>query len=388
MLAGPLVDWSTSHDHEEITNKLIDANPESIHFIEYKKMMTLKAIVSPYRPTDVPYGELDNAKDYDSDKQVYHVTNDNSGHSVAIATTSSLSNLLKTVDGRFAIYRQHGQLSLVWTSDEFLLKLAVERNEMLLTQYESIEDLRAYLFEVYCIEVAQLSREHIVTLIVDVLCDNFDDNLLREKVLLTLMAIRKSQLTTPPSYWNYPLLLISETVCTERCRLRVTNARRAYGLIDTSLFVAIAQMVNVEDIAKIIDTGADINARGSDNFTPLMMAVKHSRTDCVKLFINKQCDVTMTREYGLNALHDASWQGDSEIVKLLLSTNIDVNALADKKHTALMFAALKGHEACVKLLKHASGCDTHLQNDEHKTALVLAAMQGHIDVVNILQEHD
>ncbi|RDD33882.1 Phosphocholine transferase AnkX [Wolbachia endosymbiont of Cylisticus convexus] len=86
-------------------------------------------------------------------------------------------------------------------------------------------------------------------------------------------------------------------------------------------------------------------------------------------------------------MHAAAWEGDLEVVKLLLKHEADVNArnLGLGENTPLHFAAWKGDlEVAEVLLKH--GADVYAKNSEGKTPLHLAQSCGHGKVVNLLQQ--
>lgn len=77
----------------------------------------------------------------------------------------------------------------------------------------------------------------------------------------------------------------------------------------------------------------------------------------------------------------AAEKGHTEIVKLLLEKNADVNATSSNGGlTALMYAAQKGHIEIVKLLLN-KGADTNVATPDGDTALMLA---NDVEIVKLL----
>ncbi len=78
--------------------------------------------------------------------------------------------------------------------------------------------------------------------------------------------------------------------------------------------------VDVDEVKRLIEAGADVNAQGKNEFTALM---------------------------------DASFVGHPEIVQLLIEGGADVNAQNKDGETALMVASYNGHTELEQLLREA-----------------------------------
>eukprot|EP01038_Epipyxis_sp_PR26KG_P008070 gene8070-10933_t len=90
----------------------------------------------------------------------------------------------------------------------------------------------------------------------------------------------------------------------------------------------------------LIRSGAIINVKAMDNFTPLHFAVQsnsNSAIDCVKLLIAKERNLLNQRvsKGNKSALHLAVLKGNVAVIEELLKLGIDVNAKTNSGQTAL-----------------------------------------------------
>ncbi|KAK2782915.1 hypothetical protein FQN52_000555 [Onygenales sp. PD_12] len=91
-------------------------------------------------------------------------------------------------------------------------------------------------------------------------------------------------------------------------------------------------------------------------------------------------------KYGRKALFYAASAGHTDLVRLLLSHDSNVNAADKFGVTALIEAAAGGHSDCVQLLL-SRGADANAVHKKGRNALAIAAFGGHIAVINILLSH-
>jgi len=139
---------------------------------------------------------------------------------------------------------------------------------------------------------------------------------------------------------------------------------------------------DVEQVKKLLATGAAINAKDSDGNTPLNLAVKAGHRAIVMLLIDKGADVNAPGRWSARPLHEAAWEGHVELVKLLIARGADVNAWQGDYWTPLHSAAEQGHKDVAEILI-ASGADINL-NREGGTPLHTAAGQGQLEMAALL----
>nr|KAF6428939.1 ankyrin repeat and SOCS box containing 3 [Molossus molossus] len=169
----------------------------------------------------------------------------------------------------------------------------------------------------------------------------------------------------------------------------------------------------------LLEAGADPNATTLEETTPLFLAVENGRMDVLRLLLRHGANVNGSHSMcGWNALHQATFQENAEIIKLLLkrgankecqddfgitplfvaaqygkleslsiliSSGANVNCQALDKATPLFIAAQEGHTECVELLL-SSGADPNLYCNEDNWQLPIhaAAQMGHTEILDLL----
>ncbi len=107
----------------------------------------------------------------------------------------------------------------------------------------------------------------------------------------------------------------------------------------------------VDDVAKLLAAGVDVNTPDKDGYTPLAYAGKNCHTDVVRL--------------------------------LLAAKDIDVNKTGDS-WTPLITASMRGHAAIVRLLLAAQGIDIYAENSWGNTAFDMACKEHHDDIAQLI----
>ena len=226
------------------------------------------------------------------------------------------------------------------------------------------------------------------------------------------------------------------------------DATIANNLSETPLHAA-SRSGNKEIIGKLLQYGADIDATDSDGRTPLIRLLDNRRTDAALFLIEQGADTEIadntghkaidyataqglrtvverlsvestTDTHGNTPLHQAAFNGQSEIVRSLLSAYPDmIDTANDVGETPLIIACMKGNLAVARLLIGA-GADVNkaqldgnsslhfaawsgnkfigndliaahaqadAQNGNGETPLILAAREGNNEFVSLLVEH-
>jgi len=141
----------------------------------------------------------------------------------------------------------------------------------------------------------------------------------------------------------------------------------------------------------LIETGADVNAVDPWGMTPLHKAAVFNRVSCAEALIaNGADDSALGKKYGalrLMPIHLAAEEGQTDMIKLLLSHGVDVNSPTEgaNRITPLHFAAAKGRVPVVEALI-ASGADINACDFARKTPLTWAIESGQGGVAQILRK--
>ena len=200
--------------------------------------------------------------------------------------------------------------------------------------------------------------------------------------------------------------------------------RRTPAGADTSLMVAARHPQGFEVVRLLVERGADVNARGSNDIPALVRALYSSDPRTVRLLLDAGADVNQVHRYtdgtvgqpfvdslytsspqiirlllerkpdldfsdtfSGNSLSAALLNGVTNIVPDLLRGGVDTKAVKNIGEVpAILFAAHneRGDPAMVKLLLE-HGADIDARNDRGETALTWAKKRGDTELVRYLQ---
>ncbi|KAK3075748.1 palmitoyltransferase akr1 [Teratosphaeriaceae sp. CCFEE 6253] len=137
----------------------------------------------------------------------------------------------------------------------------------------------------------------------------------------------------------------------------------------------------------LIQSGADVNARGGDaQATPVLWASKRCHLRVVSLLLANVADPLLKDDQGYNLLHSATLDGNVfQLVLLLHQPDLSVDVPDSQGHTSLMWAAYKGFGACVDVLLRW-GADVHAVDEMGFTALHWALVKGNYVCIQKLVE--
>ncbi|XP_067653124.1 ankyrin-3-like [Haliotis asinina] len=125
----------------------------------------------------------------------------------------------------------------------------------------------------------------------------------------------------------------------------------------------------------------DINCRGSDGMTPLLLAARYNTHDVFELLLENGADPSLVNGDGNNVLHFACMADDEEIVKHILEPHlVDINSRGFNKMTPLLLSA--EHSACdVFEMLLDNGADPSVVDSDGNNVLHLACAKRDKDFV-------
>lgn len=143
------------------------------------------------------------------------------------------------------------------------------------------------------------------------------------------------------------------------------NADINYNDGRTALHLAIS-LKQLDCAKRLIELGADMMARDTNNKTPLLYAIELQQMDGVRLLVESGADINQTTVEGCTVLHHAIGFTFNDAVKYLLEQGIKVNQQNDKGMTALHCAW--GNNYGIKILL-SNGADPNIQDNQKQSVL-------------------
>ena len=90
---------------------------------------------------------------------------------------------------------------------------------------------------------------------------------------------------------------------------------------------------NIKAVKQHLDAGTDVDAKDTNGWTPLHIAVLNGQKETTEILIAEGADVNAGDK--ITPLHYAAQYGEMEIVELLISKGADVNAKNYERKTPL-----------------------------------------------------
>jgi uncharacterized protein len=149
----------------------------------------------------------------------------------------------------------------------------------------------------------------------------------------------------------------------------------------TTLLMVAARNGNVELLDFLLRSGANAMNQNRYGDTAIALAALYGHEHAVQRMIDAGA---RSDGPGWGALHYAAYGGYTQIVRLLLSSGVNVNTRAPTQQTALMLAARNGHRDVVKLLIDAGAC-SDMGDLNGNTAQSIALKAGNDEIVSVLR---
>ncbi|XP_046559435.1 homeobox protein Wariai-like [Haliotis rubra] len=135
-------------------------------------------------------------------------------------------------------------------------------------------------------------------------------------------------------------------------------------------------------IVQHLITVCDINKKGRDGRTPVMVAARCGKKDVFDLLVSSAADITLVDDENDSVLHYACQGGNTSIVQHLI-TVCDINKKGCDGRTPVMEAALCGQKEIFDILE-SNAADLTLVDDEDEGVLHYACEGGNTSIVQHL----
>lgn len=145
--------------------------------------------------------------------------------------------------------------------------------------------------------------------------------------------------------------------------------------------------VDASKVKELLGAGADPNALGSFDVTPLGLAVLKDSTEIAAELLASGADINHPQNTNCEdpVLFIAIRTDKTEMAKLLIKNNADINALNMRKATPLIVAACRGNKELVELLLEKGADVGQLGGYFQVTAYDRAVAQGFPEVAGMIQ---
>ena len=131
------------------------------------------------------------------------------------------------------------------------------------------------------------------------------------------------------------------------------------------------------------DGDANIQDQVVKSRSTLQAASYDGEVEIVRLLLDRGADVQARHPRNGTVLQAASYRGHEEIVRLLIERGADVNTQAGRYGTALQAASVSGCKEIVQMLLD-KGADVNARYGPNGTALQAASFSGHNEIVRLL----
>jgi ankyrin repeat protein len=144
---------------------------------------------------------------------------------------------------------------------------------------------------------------------------------------------------------------------------------------------------NLSDIRALIADGAEIDARGENGETPLILAILEDHAGVVDLLIEQGANVMARNERGLTPLHAAAYSGDAEVARVLLDHGAELEDRTNVSGATPLIVAAEENRVGVAELLIARGADLTIPDRDGFTALSQAWAKKRTEMVRLLKQH-
>jgi len=139
-------------------------------------------------------------------------------------------------------------------------------------------------------------------------------------------------------------------------------------------------------VALFLEAGVNSEISNERGWTPLMLAAFNGQDDVIRVLIKHQANMNSRDLLGNTALHWAADSGKTSSSKLLIDFHAEIDAVNNSGFTPLLQAS-KGRHLGVVLLLIDSGANVNVTARDGSTALHKTAAAGYTEIVRTLLFH-
>ncbi|XP_062584569.1 putative ankyrin repeat protein RF_0381 [Saccostrea cucullata] len=142
---------------------------------------------------------------------------------------------------------------------------------------------------------------------------------------------------------------------------------------------------NIDLLNFLLEKGFDVKTKRNDGGTVLHLCCMNGKLEMCKYLVNAYPHLLDVKDNnGENALHDAAWGGNIDLLNFLLDNNFDVKTKRIDGKTVLHLCCMNGELEMCKYLVNAYPHLLDVNDNNGENALHDAAWGGNIDLLNLL----
>jgi ankyrin repeat protein len=144
---------------------------------------------------------------------------------------------------------------------------------------------------------------------------------------------------------------------------------------------------SMQEVAALLDQGADIDARSERGETPLILAILAGHDEVAELLIEEGAALDGRNERGLTPLHAAAYSGNAEVARVLLDHGAGLEDRTNVSGATPLIVAAEENRVGVAELLIARGADLTIPDRDGFTALTQAWAKKRTEMVRLLKQH-
>lgn len=150
----------------------------------------------------------------------------------------------------------------------------------------------------------------------------------------------------------FALLIFTLFLLLQSQQVHAVETPKVSHNVASNKLMSVAGCAGVDEIARLIHEGADVNTADRNGMTPLIYAIENnSSLDVLRVFIENSADVNAADEDRKTPLiYAVGSDSNLDVVRILIENGADVNAVDIYKKSPLMIASNKSNLDTVRVL--------------------------------------